>query len=160
MFCFYANSQDRAFKGKKYKKYKSLYNAQLKCLGVGSPGSYSVEVGVSQRKKRPDFEKAKKAAVFSILFNGITGYTDYGCDTQKAILNVDAFEDNAEYFKLFFETGKYSQFVSSSNEEFVKVSKLKKGYKIRLKVVVRYDDLRNKMEKEGLRKGLGSFFKN
>ena len=160
MFCFYANSQDRVFKGKKYKEYKSLYNAQLKCLGVGSPGSYSVEVGVSQRKKRPDFEKAKKAAVFSILFNGITGYTDYGCDTQKAILNVDAFEDNAEYFKLFFETGKYSQFVSSSNEEFVKVSKLKKGYKIRLKVVVRYDDLRNKMEKEGLRKGLGSFFKN
>ena len=61
---------------------------------------------------------------------------------------------------LFFETGKYSQFVSSSNEEFVKVSKLKKGYKIRLKVVVRYDDLRNKMEKDGLRKGLGSFFKN
>lgn len=161
MFCFCVNSQNRALKGKKYREYQSIYNAQLKCLGVGSPGSYSVEVGVSQRRKKPDFAKAKKAAVFSILFNGITGYTDYGCDTQKAILNVDAFEENAEYFKSFFETGKYAQFVSSSNEEFVKVSKLKRrGYKIRLKVVVRYDDLRNKMEKDGLRKGLGSFFKN
>ena len=53
-------SQDRAFKGKKYKEYKSLYNAQLKCLGVGSPGSYSVEVGVSQRKKKDLISKKQK----------------------------------------------------------------------------------------------------
>ncbi len=154
------NSQERALKGKKYREYKSIYNSQLKCLGVGTAGSYNVEVGVSQRKKKPDFAKARKGAVFSVLFNGFPGNYDVSCDTQEPILNADAFESNPDYFESFFETGKYAQFVSSSNDEFVKVSKLKKGYKIRLKVVVRYDDLREKMEKDGLRKGLGSFFKN
>ena len=157
---FSQNNKDvsRSLEGKKNKEFKSIYNAQVECIGVGAQGIFTVEAGVSQRKKKPDFSRARKAAIFSVLFNGIPGAYDYGCNPQPAILSVDSFEQNAEYFESFFETGKYAQFVSVANEEFAKITKLKKGYKVRLKIVVRYDDLKDKMKKDGLQTGMGDFF--
>ena len=160
VFCLFILCSSFCFsqKIKKYNEYKSIYNSQLQCLGVGTPGSYLLEVGISQKRKKPDYEKAKKSAIFSVLFNGISGNIDYGCDPQKPILNVDSFEKNLKYFEDFFEYGKFAQFVSISNDEFVKLSKIKKGYKLRLKLIINYETLIKKLESDGIRIGLGNYF--
>ena len=141
----------------KYKEYRSIYNAQVECLGVGSSGVYSLKVGVSQRKKKVDYDKAKRAAVFSVIFNGVPGGSN-GCYSQDPILEPDAFEENFAYFKDFFDTGKFMQFVSLSNEEYTQSIKMKKGWKLRMDVIINYEQLTQKLKKDGLYKGLDSFF--
>ena len=143
---------------KDYKQFKTFYNSELKCVSIGTPGTSTVEVGIIQKNKKPNYEEAKKSAVFSIIFNGVIGNTSVGCDPQSSLLKEDDFEKNLKYFKTFFESGKYSQFISLSNDEFIKISKLKKGYKLRLRMVIRTRDLSEKLESDGIRKGLGNYF--
>ena len=129
----------------------------LECIAVGSPGTFALKVGVSQRKKKVDYDKAKRAAVFSVIFNGVPGGSN-GCYPQDPLLNEDAFEKNFAYFQDFFDTGKFVQFVSLSNEEYIESIKMKKGYKLRMDVVIRYDNLKEKLKRDGMLSGLDSYF--
>lgn len=145
-------------KGKKYNDYKSIYNAQVECLGTGTKGVFVFKVFTTQKGRKPDFEKSKRAAIFSVLFNGIPGVPSTGCNTQPPILNSDDFEKHQEYFNDFFESGKFSQFISLADQANTDVFKMKKGYQIGLSVTVRRDELAKKMEQDGIRKGLNNYF--
>ena len=50
------------------------------------------------------------------------------------------------------------QFVSLSNEEYIQSIKMKKGWKLRMDVIINYEQLTQKLKKDGLYKGLDSFF--
>ena len=50
---------------KKYNEFKSIYNSQVECLGTGTKGVYVFKTIIVQKKKRPDFEKLKKSAIFN-----------------------------------------------------------------------------------------------
>jgi len=159
-FLFVDLNSQQAYKSNpnsKYKEYRSIYNAQVECIAVGSPGTFALKVGVSQRKKKVDYDKAKRAAVFSVIFNGVPGGSN-GCYPQDPLLNEDAFEKNFAYFQDFFDTGKFVQFVSLSNEEYIESIKMKKGYKLRMDVVIRYDNLKEKLKRDGMLSGLDSYF--
>lgn len=147
-----------SYSQKKYNDLKSIYNAQVECLGTGAKGVFVFKVFTTQSGRKPDFEKSKRAAIFSVLFNGIPGVPSVGCDTQPALLNSDDFEKNQDYFNDFFESGKFSQFISLADQANVDVFKMSKGYQIGLAVTVRRDDLAKKMETDGIRKGLKSYF--
>lgn len=143
---------------KKYNEYKSIYNAQVECLGTGTKGVFVFKTIIVQRKKRPDYEKLKKSAVFSVLFNGIPGVPSKGCITQNSLLDTDDYENNIKYFEDFFENGKFSQFISLADQSNALVLKMKGGYQISMTVTVRRDDLARKLEQDGIRKGLSSYF--
>ena len=143
---------------KKYNEFKSIYNSQVECLGTGTKGVYVFKTIIVQKKKRPDFEKLKKSAIFSVLFNGIPGVPSKGCITQNSLLNVDDYEKNIKYFEDFFENGKFSQFISLADQSNALVLKMKRGYQIAMTVTVRRDDLAKKLEADGIRKGLSSYF--
>jgi hypothetical protein len=145
-------------KGKSYDDYKSEYNAQVECLGTGTKGVFVFKVFTIQKGRNPDFEKSKRAAIFSVLFNGIPGVPSNGCLTQPPILSADDYEKHQDYFNDFFESGKFSQFISLADQSNTDVFKMKKGYQIGLSVTVRRDDLAKKMEQDGIRKGLSNYF--
>lgn len=147
-----------SYSQKKYKDLKSEYNAQVECLGTGVKGSFVFKVYTSQRKRNPDLSKSKRAAIFTVIFNGIPGVPGVGCDTQPPLLSEDAYEQNKEYFDSFFNTGKFSQFISLSNSGSPDIVKMNKGYEIGLNVTVRRDALSKKLEDDGIRVGLRSIF--
>jgi hypothetical protein len=60
--------------------------------------------------------------------------------------------------KTFFENGKFSQFISLADQSNALVLKMKRGYQIAMTVTVRRDDLAKKLEADGIRKGLSSYF--
>ena len=143
---------------KKYSEFKSIYNYQVECLGTGTKGVFVFKTIIVQRKKRPDYERLKKSAVFSVLFNGIPGVPSKGCITQNSLLDSDDYENNIKYFEDFFDNGKFSQFISLADQSNALVLKMKGGYQIAMTVTVRRDDLARKLEQDGIRKGLSSYF--
>lgn len=150
------------FSQKRYLDLKSEYDSSVECLGTGTDGVLVFKVFILNKKRKLDTTKMKKAALFNVLFNGITGVPSVGCKTQPPLLKDSDYEKNSDYFKDFFKTGKFLQFISYSNSatpDIVKMNNNKfKGYRVGMTVTVRRDDIAKKLEEDGIRKGLSNYF--
>jgi hypothetical protein len=148
------------FSQKKYKDLKSEYNAQVLCLGTGADQVQVLKVFSFKKRRRvrqEDYAKIKRAAIFTVIFNGIPKGAK-GCAYQPAILSEDAYEAHSGYFDDFFRGGKFAQFISLSSQSSLELVKMGKGYEMSMDVSVRREALARKLEADGIRKGLGSSF--
>ena len=105
-------------------------------------------------------EQAKKNAVHGIIFKGFLGVN--GVPGQRPLTNNPNLEiEQAEFFKNFFDGGKYMKFVNVSNDGAVAAEdrlKVGKEYKIGVIVSVNVAGLRKDLEDGGILKGLSSGF--
>ncbi len=139
----------------KKKLWASDYNYEATCEAVGVDGTKVIQVNTFARKADQAIVIAKKRAIAACLFRGVHGASEI----EPIITDRSIIEKHQEYFENFFETGNlYLNFIAYTNDHNLggkEKIKMKKGYKIRLKVSVAYDALREEMEKEGFAKKLG-----
>lgn len=133
---------------------------EIEPVGVGAQGTYLIKVWSYSKKPLVALEQAKKNAVHGIIFKGFLGVK--GVPGQRPLTNNPNLEiEQAEFFKNFFDGGKYMKFVNVSNDGAVAAEdrlKVGKEYKIGVIVSVNVAGLRKDLEDGGILKGLSSGF--
>lgn len=153
LFCF---SFSFLYAKKKVDRETLAWRYEVEDLGLtGRQGTAMIKVWTYAKKKDVALMQAVKNAVHAVVFKG------YGIQRPLAS-DGTVYEKNRSFFNDFFKTGgSYQQFVSLVNNgalESGDVIKLKKEYKVGVKVVVRKDELRKYLEKSGVIKAMNSMF--
>ncbi|MFA7116489.1 MAG: hypothetical protein WC140_04570 [Bacteroidales bacterium] len=147
------------------RRRKSNYNINRKTevvmIGVGTDGTKAFKIYVVGRHVKKAMEVAKKAAIEVCIFRGLpsagsVGETPALCDSKTA-------DANKEYFENFFDDneGQYIRYINITTDGYPSGRdriKVKGGYKCGIIVQVMYDNLREKLENDGIIKSLNSGF--
>ena len=153
----YANGQNR-------KERKQLYNSnsnyEIEMLGVGQDGTKVFKIWAYGSDVDQAIMRAKQLAVRACLFRGLPGSQQ--TNEIPRICEPDTETKYSDYFQQFFAIGgSYLNYVNITTDGVPSGQdrlKIKKGYKVGLKVQILYDNLRRKMEQEGIAKRLDSLF--
>lgn len=160
LFCLtivYADGQNR-------KERKQLYNSntnyEIEMLGVGQDGTKVFKIWAYGSDVNQAIMRAKQLAVRACLFRGLPGSQQ--TNETPPICNPDAETKYSDYFQQFFAIGgSYLNYVNITTDGVPSGQdrlKIKKGYKVGLKVQILYDNLRRKMEQDGIAKRLDNLF--
>ena len=139
---------------------KGLGEPQAVMAEIGKPGTVVVQVWSYSKTPNIEDEKVFENAVKCLVFYGI-GPNESRRMNGRPALAPNANENNSDYFDSFFANKDYLPFCSIGMKGYVEqgnLLKTKKGYKIGKIVVVRYDQLRNKLVSDGIIRGLNSGF--
>lgn len=154
-----------ATKAQKPSERKKLFdnwnNYEVSTVQVGTDGTKFLKVWGFGKKVDRAVTQAKKNAVHACIFRGIPG-TSTAMKTPAICPDPNTLENNLDYFYDFFETGStYIQFVNLTTDGMPSGQdrrKVKGGYKVAIYVQVMYDNLKKKLEEDGIAKNLGSMF--
>lgn len=136
--------------------YKWRYELQA-AVGQASQGTTIVRVWTYARNPNLATAQAAKNAVHGIMFKGFPGQN--GIVGRAPIIDDPNVEtQNAAYFDNFFkDSGLFQRYVSFvGNGVPDQVIKVGKEYKIGIVVVVQIDQLRKRLEDDGIIKSLGT----
>jgi len=147
----YADKQKDADKDTKTFRY------EIECAGNAQPGCFLVKIWSYSKKQQIAEKQGRKNAVHGVLFKGLSGGRE--CVAQRALINTPgAEEQNAAFFETFFaEGGEYMKYVSVASGT-TETEKVGKEYKVGYVVTVYKDELRKRMEKEGIIKSFNAGF--
>ncbi len=125
--------------------------------GIGSQGSYLVNVTLISRKNNPDDNVIKRAAVHGVLFKGFSNKEHR--QMQKPLAGSVANEaQHIDFYKDFFSKSGNASDYASIVDGPRKVIKSGKEYRVTVTVSVNKDELRSYLESLGILKGLNSGF--
>lgn len=140
--------------------YKSWENYEITTERVGVEGTKFVKVWGFGKNVDKAIMAAKRNAVHACIFRGLPGNTN--ANATPAILGPSAYEQNAAYFNEFFAPGgAYLGFVNMTTDGVPTGQdrrKVKGGYKVAIYVQVMFDNLKDKLEDDGLKKRLTDGF--
>ena len=144
------------------KKYKFNINNsyEVEIVRVGKKGEKYLCVSGKAASVDNAMDNAMQNAVVACLFTGVEG-TAYAGRIPAICDSVGAYHNNKKYFDDFFKKGEFMQYVRNVNSGYPSgANNVRKGFKsiVKLWVVVRYDALREKMEKDGVVKSLDVYF--
>lgn len=140
---------------------KGFKNYEVTTVKVAVDGTKFVKVWGVGKKVNDAIEQAKKNAVHACLFRGLPGM-ESAMATPAIFKDKAAFEDNIEFFGPFFVTdGEYLKYVNVTTDGVPSGQdrrEVRGGYKVALYVQVMYDNLKDRMEEEGLVRRLSTGF--
>lgn len=129
---------------------------------AATTGSCIVKVWSYGKKENVTRNVCMRNAVHGILFKGYGAAGDRSADKGRTALVPEGEAAHADYFDTFFDSGDYLQYVQLTNNgqltagDVIKISK--REYKIGMVVVIDYDALRTRLEKDGIIKSLDYLF--
>lgn len=155
-----ANAQ---WKKNKANEDTKIWRYDLECEGIAKQGSKLVKVWSYSKNPKHAISSAMKNAVHGIVFKGYAGGKQ-GCTSFKPLVkSVETEEKYKDFFdKFFLDGGEFLKYVSAATDgsiapgDRLKISR--REYKIGVIVNVQSDQLRKRLEKEGIIKGLTSGF--
>lgn len=104
--------------------------------------------------------RALQDAVAACLFSGIPG--NENTPSSPAICgSAEVYEKNKKYFNAFFKSGEFLHYVRNVNSRYPSGEnnvKYKGWRKVAVYVQISYDELRKKMERDGIIRGLDNYF--
>ena len=160
LFCVAMVVSCAAQKNDRKASYKSWENYEITTERVGVEGTKFVKVWGFGKNVDKAIMAAKRNAVHACIFRGLPGNTN--ANATPAILGVSAYEENAAYFNEFFAPGgAYLGFVNMTTDGVPTGQdrrKVKGGYKVAIYVQVMFDNLKDKLERDGLKKRLSDGF--
>lgn len=143
------------------KLFDNWNNYEVSTVQVGQDGTKLLKVWGFGKKVDKAIIQAKKNAVHACIFRGIPG-NDKAGNTPAICKDPNALENNLDYFYDFFETGgAYIQFVNLTTDGMPSGQdrrEVKGGYKVAIYVQVMYDNLKKKLEADGIVKSLRTGF--
>ena len=151
-------------KNERKESFKSWENYEIYTLKVGTPGTKYVKVWAYGKKEDDAIMQAKKNAVHACIFRGLPANTGEGANATPALVRDNSvWENNLDYFEKFFAPGgdwlAYINVTSDGGKPSGPDKlKVKGGYKIALRVQVMYDNLKKKLEDDGIIRSLNSGF--
>lgn len=157
LFAFNLQSQTRQ---ERKATFESQFNYEVICLGVGQDGTKMIKVWGYGKKPEDAAFNAKKNVVAAALFRGVPGGN--GAAPTPAIVDMNAFEENVDFFNDFFKAGGlYLNYVNvttdgaPSGDDRIKMSK---GYKVAISASVDFNRLRSYLEEKGIARKLDAGF--
>ena len=132
----------------------------MECTQITGDGNYIIDVQGSGSNTEKATEDALKYAVKGMLFEGIPGSTVNRIQSQKPLVQDEGVRlAKQDYFKNFFDSGDYRLYVETLPNVFPKVVKVNGGYKVKVSVILKKNQLRHRLEKDGVIKALGASFR-
>lgn len=125
-------------------------------------GYVMVKVWNYGKKEKITRRTCMRNAVHGVMFKGISGGRSSGLSKGHAALCPDGYSAHTDYFDNFFGSGDYMQYVELTNngniqpEDRIKISS--KEYKIGMVCIINFNALRERLQKDGVSKGLNSLF--
>lgn len=151
----YATNKDRR------KSFKSWENYEITTEKVGQDGTKFVKVWGFGKSVDKAIMNAKKNAVHACIFRGLPGASTAN-PTPPLVKDPDCLEKNIDYFEKFFEAGgAYLGYINLTTDGVPAGQdrrKVKGGYKVALYIQVMYDNLKVKLENDGIIRKLNSGF--
>lgn len=150
------------------KKYKWAYGGayEVYTTGQSSNGAQLVKAWAVAKNADKAIDQAKMDAVSAAFFTGIA-YDDsthgMGVATLPALVNSQQYRDNEELFLEFFKTGEFLRYVSSVNSSYPTGENnvvVPGGRRVCVNLKIDYPALRKWLEANGVRQGIGDFFRN
>ncbi|MEZ4777741.1 MAG: hypothetical protein R3D00_31495 [Bacteroidia bacterium] len=125
-------------------------NYEVECASIANQGAKMLKIWGYGRKPDLAIIQAKRNAVHSMIFKGAFAGV---CTINPLVKSAELAEQNKEYFDEFFdEGGTYLQYVAVSGgaaQDIVRVKdRGRKVYKASIVVLVQYDVLRTRLEKD------------
>lgn len=137
--------------------FESMQNFEVVTVKVGSDGTKFIKVWGYGKKVDDAIVQAKKNAVYACIFRGLPAAATANA-TPPLCRDANTYQANQEYFDNFFETaGPYINFVNMTTDGVPSGQdrlKVKKGYKVAIYVQVMFDNLRKRLESDGIIKGM------
>ena len=163
LILLFSISASAQWKKNKANKDTKIWRYDLECEGIAKQGSKLVKVWSYSKNPKHAISSAMKNAVHGIIFKGYAG-GGRGCTSINPLIKDASLEKTHQvFFDAFFaEGGEYLKYVSAATDgriapgDRLKISK--REYKIGVIVNVQYAQLRKRLEKEGIIKGLTSGF--
>ncbi len=160
LFTITTNAQ---WKKNKANKDTKTWRYDLECEGIAKQGSKLVKVWSYSKNPKHAISSGMKNAVHGVIFKGYAG-GGRGCTSIRPLVKSADIEIKFnDFFKNFFKDGgEYLKYVSAATDgriapgDRLKISR--REYKIGVIVNVQYDELRKRLEKEGIIRGLTSGF--
>lgn len=115
------------------------------------------------KKERLTRDNCMRNAIHGILFKGYMATGNRMADKGKKPLVPEGYDAHKKYFDDFFESGDYLQYVQLTNNgqlnagDVIKIDK--KRYKVGMVVLINYNALRDRLEKDKIIKSLDFLFK-
>jgi len=135
---------------------------EVKIVRVSDQGTKFLLAGGIAGNADKAIIQAQQDAVAACLFTGVEGNPVVGAGKIPAICGgKDVYEANKEYFDKFFKKGEFLDYVKNVNSKYPSGENnvaVKGGRKVRVYVQVMYDELRKKLEADGIVKALNSYF--
>lgn len=127
---------------------------QISAVDVGTDGTKFVKVWGYGKNVKKAVLQAKKNAVHACVFTGIPG-NESVAGTPALCRNSDALTNNEDYFEAFFaDDGDFSKYLNVTTDVTPSGSDMRKvrggGYRVALYVQILYDNLRKKLENDGI----------
>lgn len=144
--------------------FKSWDNYEINIQKVGTDGTKFVKVWGFGKKMDDAIMNAKMNAVHACLFRGLAANPANGAGvaTPPICTSPDVAEANDDYFQDFFAPGgPYLAYINLTTDGVPSGKdclKVKGGYKVALYVQVMYDNLKKKMQADGMARSLSSGF--
>ncbi|BAO76876.1 hypothetical protein [Winogradskyella sp. PG-2] len=159
-FSLNANAQ---WKKNKANKDTKIWRYDLECEGIAKQGSKLVKVWSYSKNPKHAISRGMKNAVHGIVFKGYAG-GGQGCTSLKPLVKSAETETKFKEFfdKFFADGGEYLKYVSAATDgsiapgDRLKISR--REYKIGVIVNIQFDQLRKRLESEGIIKGLTAGF--
>ena len=143
------------------KLFDNWNNYEVETVSVGQDGTKLLKVWGFGKKVDRAVTQAKKNAVHACIFRGIPGNST-SIMTPAICRDPNTLENNLDYFYDFFETGStYLQFVNLTTDGMPSGQdrrEVKGGYKVAIYVQVMYDNLKKRLQADGMAKDLGSMW--
>lgn len=140
------------------KEKTDLNQYEIEIAEIGQPGMLVIRTWCYSKKPNISDDTYKECAIRGVLFKGIN---DSGRMKGRKALVEDGYDNHKEYFDQFFEGGEYQEFARIALDGYVEQNnliKVGKLYKVAKIVVVSYNELRSRLEKDKVIKGLNSGF--
>lgn len=156
-------SAQAQWKKNKALKDTKIWRYDIECEGIAKQGAKLVKVWSYSKNPKHAVASAMRNAVHGIIFKGYAGGGQSCTSFQPLVKDPATEEEFHDFFEAFFaEGGEYLKYVSSATDGHIaagdrmKVSR--REYKIGAVVTVMSDQLRKRLEKEGIIKSLTSGF--
>lgn len=131
----------------------------MECVQITSDGNFIIEVQSVGKDVENAKEEALKYSVRSLLFDGIQGSTSNRIQGHKPLVtDPSTLLDKQNYFQQLFDSGDYRLYAELIPNDLPRIVKVDNGYKIKVKVILKKNLLRRRLEKDGIIKSLSSTF--
>lgn len=145
------------------KLFNNWNNYEVSTVQVGQDGTKFLKVWGFGKRVDLAVTQAKKNAVHACIFRGIPGNANATANATPALCpDPNTINEKVDYFYDFFETGStYLNFVNLTTDGIPSGQdkrEVKGGYKVAIYVQVMYDNLKRKLEADGIIKKLNSGF--
>jgi|SRR5690554_3351983 len=164
LFVLFASFSAQAqWKKKKALEDTKIWRYDVECEGIAKQGAKLVKVYSYSKNPKHAKSAGMRNAVHGIIFKGYAGGGQGCTSAQPLVKDPSVEEEYHEFFEKFFSLdGEYMKYVTSATDgslsqgDILKVSK--REYKIGIVVTVMRDQLRKRLEKEGIVKSLTDGF--